>query len=165
MNRGMPRALIRRGCASRLWPALLDRRRTMTNSLFTRTTPTASNREPTMETRPIDPKYILAVVLAAAGLAACTPMQQEQDHRRHHPGRSVDAMAPSAGQHAAQGGMGAGMSGGMGPADKEAMCARYRSMRDAPGEHARQAMMEREMGAMSPEMRQHHMDMMRKQCQ
>lgn len=130
-----------------------------------------------MKTRPIQPMCMLAVLLAAAGLTACTAMQQDQDHPRHHPGRSVDAMAPPAGQHAARGEMGGGMMGGMmggstagmtgsmGPADKEAMCARYRAMRDAPDEPARQAMMHREMGAMSPEMRQRHMDMMRRQCQ
>lgn len=118
-----------------------------------------------MKTRPIDPKYLLAVLLAGAGLAACAPTRQDQAHQRHHPGRSVDAMAPSAGQQSAQGGMGAGMSGSMGPADKEAMCARYRGMRDAPDEQARHAMMHKEMGAMAPEMRQRHMEMMRKQCQ
>ena len=126
-----------------------------------------------MKTRPIRPMCILAGLLAAAGLSACTAMQQDQDHPRHHPGRSVDAMAPSAGQHSARGETGGGMMGGsaagvtgsMGPDDKEAMCARYRGMRDAPDEPARQAMMHKEMGAMSPEMRQRHMDMMRRQCQ
>lgn len=118
-----------------------------------------------MFTEPLRSLRCLGFACTAAALAACAPMQQDQDHQRHHPGRSVDAMAPSPGQHSAQGGMGAGMSGGMGPADKEAMCARYRGMRDAPDEQARQAMMHREMGAMSPEMRQRHMDMMRKQCQ
>jgi hypothetical protein len=38
-------------------------------------------------------------------------------------------------------------------------------MRDAPDEQARQAMMERQMQGMSPQMRQQHLDMMRQQCQ
>jgi hypothetical protein len=57
-----------------------------------------------------------------------------------------------------------GWSGGMQQMDMEAMCAMYRSMRDAPSEQARQAMMERHMPNMSPEMRLHHMEMLRQHC-
>jgi hypothetical protein len=56
-------------------------------------------------------------------------------------------------------------AGGMQHMDKEAMCAMYRNMRDAPTEQARQAMMDRNMQGMPPEMRQQHMEMMRQQCQ
>ncbi|GAB3466123.1 hypothetical protein GCM10027321_31960 [Massilia terrae] len=49
--------------------------------------------------------------------------------------------------------------------NKESMCAMYRAMQNAPTEQDRQAMMERNMQGMSPEMRQQHMEMMRKQCQ
>lgn len=49
--------------------------------------------------------------------------------------------------------------------NKDAMCAMYRSMQNAPTEQDRQAMMERNMQGMSPEMRQRHMEMMRQQCQ
>lgn len=59
----------------------------------------------------------------------------------------------------------AGNTGSMAPADREAMCARYRGMRDAPDERARQAMMDREMASMPPEMRRRHMEMMGKHCQ
>jgi hypothetical protein len=56
-------------------------------------------------------------------------------------------------------------AGGVNPMDKEAMCAMYRNMRDAPTEQARQAMMDRNMQGMSSETRQQHMEMMRQQCQ
>jgi len=59
----------------------------------------------------------------------------------------------------------AGNPGAMPRTDKDAMCAMYRGMRDAPTEQARQAMMDRQMQGMSPEMRQRHMEMMRQQCQ
>lgn len=55
--------------------------------------------------------------------------------------------------------------GGIQHMDKDAMCAMYRSMQNAPTEQDRQAMMERDMQGMSPEMRQRHMEMMRQQCQ
>jgi hypothetical protein len=55
--------------------------------------------------------------------------------------------------------------GAMQPMDKETMCSMYRSMRDAPNDQARQAMMDRQMKGMSREMRQQHMEMMRQQCQ
>jgi hypothetical protein len=77
------------------------------------------------------------------------------------------AQGAMTGSHAGCGMMGAntaGCPGGM-QQDKDAMCAMYRDMRDAPNEQARQAMMDRHMQAMSPEMRQHHMEMMRQQCQ
>jgi hypothetical protein len=64
--------------------------------------------------------------------------------------------------------MGAGQSagqGGMQHMDKDTMCATYRSMQTAPTEQDRQAMMDRNMQGMSPEMRQRQMEMMRQQCQ
>jgi len=61
------------------------------------------------------------------------------------------------------GGTAAG-SGGMQPMHKETMCAMYRAMRDAPNEQARQAMMDRNMREMSPEMREHYLEMMPQQC-
>jgi hypothetical protein len=51
------------------------------------------------------------------------------------------------------------------PMNKDAMCAMYRDMQNAPNDQARQAIMDRQMQGMSPEMRQRHMDMMRQQCQ
>ncbi|ALK96093.1 hypothetical protein AB595_08615 [Massilia sp. WF1] len=131
---------------------------------------------------------ILAGLAVTAGLVACaTPAaDQDQHHARHHPAQSEDMAAPaSPGGSAAQGGMGSGaMTGsqggcgmmggnttgsqagcGMQHMDKDAMCAMYRSMRDAPTEQARQAMMDQNMRAMSPEMRQRHMEMLRQQCQ
>lgn len=123
-----------------------------------------------MHTRMMHPMHALAVLVASAALAACAPMQGDRDHPRHHPGRSVDATAPPAsgmhpGREDMMGASRAGSTGSMAPADREAMCARYRSMRDAPDERARQAMMDREMGAVPPEMRRQHMEMMGRHCQ
>ena len=123
-----------------------------------------------MHIRTLSSMHTLAVLVAAAGLAACAPMQGGQDHPRHHPGRSVDAMAPAvSGMHHGRdnmmGASSAGATGSMAPADREAMCARYRGMRDAPDERARQAMMDREMASMPPEMRRRHMEMMGRHCQ
>ena len=123
-----------------------------------------------MHIRAMYPIQVLAVLLAGATMVACAPMQDEQVHPRHHPGRSVDAMAPPAsGVHPGQGDMmgasSAGSTGSTAPADREAMCARYRGMRDAPDERARQAMMDREMASMPPEMRWRHMEMMGRHCQ
>jgi hypothetical protein len=129
---------------------------------------------------------ILAGLAVTAGLVACATPAADQDHAQHHPAQSTDMAAPaSSGGSAAQGGMGSGammgsqsgcgmMGGnttgsqagcGMQHMDKDAMCAMYRSMRDAPTEQARQAMMDQNMKTMSPEMRQQHMEMMRQQCQ
>lgn len=129
---------------------------------------------------------ILASLAVTAGLLACATPAADQDHAKHHPAQSAHMAAPdSLGGTAAQGGMGSGammssqsgcgMVGGnatgnqagceMQHMDKDAMCAMYRSMRDAPTEQARQAMMDQNMKAMSPRMRQQHMEMMRQQCQ
>lgn len=124
--------------------------------------------------KPIPSIQILAG-LAAASLVGCANPSGGQDHGQHHAGQSVNSTAPaSSGTSPAQGGMtGGAMTGGqagcgsagMQHMDKDSMCAMYRSMRDAPTEQARQMMMDRQMQGMSPEMRQHHMEMMRQQCQ
>jgi len=123
-----------------------------------------------MQRRMIRLMHVLAALVAGAALSACAPMRGDQDHPRHHPGRSVNAMAPPAsgvhpGREDMMGASRAGSTGSMAPSDKEAMCARYRGMRNAPDERARQAMMDREMASMPPEMRQRHMEMMGKHCE
>ena len=131
-----------------------------------------------MSSKPIVLIRTLAALAAAAGLAACATPSGGQDHAGHHPDRSATTMgAGSSGTVPAQGGMMGGMmgggmagsqaagAGGMQQMNKEEMCAMYRNMRDAPNEQARQAMMDRHMQAMSPAMRQQHMEMMRQQCQ
>ena len=124
-------------------------------------------------------------VLAAANLLGACASPPDGQHGQHHPGSQANPAASSpAGASPAQGGTagatttqsgpccemmggggGPGGSGGMGQMDREAMCAMYRGMRDAPSEQERQAMMDRHMQAMSPEMRQRHMEMMRQRCQ
>lgn len=126
---------------------------------------------------------ILASLAVTAGLLACATPVADQDHTEHHPAHL--AASKSLGGTAAQSRRGSGvmmgsqdgcgmMGGdttgnqagcGMKHMDKEAMCAMYRSMRDAPTEQARQAMMDQNMKAMSPGMRQQRMEMMRQQCQ
>jgi len=128
--------------------------------------------------------HIVAALAAAASLVACASPAARQEHDRHHAGQPANASTPaSTGASAAHGGMmGRGMMGsqagcammggsttacpgGMQHMDKEAMCAQYRSMRDAPNDEARQAMMDQHMRAMPPEMRGQHMEMMRQHCQ
>ena len=82
----------------------------------------------------------LAALLAAAGMSACTAPSGGNMHTHHHPGQM------------GQGGM-----------DMQRMCAMHRDIQTAP-EGQRQAMMERHMQQMSPEMRQRHMEMMRQHC-
>jgi len=136
-----------------------------------------------MLNKPIFSIQFLATLAAAASLAACANVPGDQDHGAHHPGQSASTMAGSQGSCGMMGGatagnqagcdmMGGSQAGGqtgsaagMHQMNKEDMCAMYRSMRDAPNEQARQAMMDRNMEAMSPEMRQRHMEMMRQQCQ
>lgn len=139
--------------------------------------------------------HIVAGLAVAASLLACASPPDAQDHARHHSGQPANTAPPPVGASSAQGGMaggamtgsqagcgmmggsttgsqaGCGMmgdnkaAGGMRHMDREAMCAMYRSMRDAPTEQARLAMMDRNMQAMSPEMRERHIEMMREQCQ
>lgn len=125
---------------------------------------------------------LLAALLGALSLAACANPRGEQEHGEHHPaqpasGRTVpeptgtsSAQSSMMGGPMKQGQAGCGMMGGREARpgmhmDKEAMCAMYRSMRDAPTEQERQAMMDRNMPGMPTEMRRHHMDMMRQQCE
>lgn len=132
----------------------------------------------------------ISAALVAASLAACANFPGAQDHDPHHRGQPANTAASGAAP--AQGGMrghaagshaGCGMMGGasapghagcnmmggtqpgaMDEANRTHMCAMYRDMRDAPSEQARQAMMERHMQSMTPEMRQRHMEMMRQHC-
>lgn len=104
------------------------------------------------------------------GLVACANPPGAQEHGMHHMQQPSDTGNASR----AQGGMtgSAATGSGMMAAPPEAphghkkmMCDRFRSMRDAPDAQAREAMMDRQMQGMSPEMRQQHMEMMRQRCQ
>lgn len=104
----------------------------------------------------------------AVALAGCAGTGADS---AHHPGP---------GHSGAQGGgmMGGGMMGGgtagptaatgtppaLTPMDREAMCAEYHQIQNAPTDQQRQAIIEQHMQGMSPEMRAHHLDMMRQQC-
>lgn len=108
-------------------------------------------------------KRILAALLAAGFVVGCA-VPADSQHAGHHAG-AQGGMAGTATTQSAPCCAMMGGQGGMRPQDREAMCAMYRGMRDAPDEQARQAMMQRHMQAMTPEMRQRHMEMMRQQCQ
>ena len=114
--------------------------------------------------------HTLAGLAAMAALVGCA---SPGDHDRHHMDGSDSATAATGGTmssgttgSAAGCGMMTDCAATQGqPMNKDAMCAMYRDMQNAPNDQARQAMMDRRMQGMSPEMRQRHMDMMRQQCQ
>jgi hypothetical protein len=128
-----------------------------------------------MQIKPIGTIFHFAGLIITAGLVACANAGNGQQHEQHHAEQGASAnQSVSSGASSSTGGMmGKGMteSGagcpmmGCGAMDKEAACRMYRSMGDAPNEQERQAMMERYLQGMSPEMRQRHMEMMRQQCQ
>lgn len=128
---------------------------------------------------------VFSSLIVAGSLVACANPPTDPDHGRHHSEQSANAAVASDSASAAHGGMAGGataagqagsemMNGSktesqvgceMKRMDKDAMCAMYRTMRDAPNEQARMAMMDRNMQGMSAEMRDQHMEMMRQQCQ
>jgi hypothetical protein len=150
------------------------------------------NRSANMLTKPIPSTHFLLGLLAAASLAACAGPRVDDQHQ-HHAGQSAAGSSGMSAQGGTMGGAmtgkhtGCGMmgaataanqsgcpmmggseaasTGAMQATDKGALCSMYRGMRDAPDDQARQAMMDRLMPGMSPEMRQRHMEMMRQQCQ
>ena len=85
-----------------------------------------------------------AAMLASALLAGCAGM-----HGHHGADRDRKMGATQAGQ---------------GADDMQAMCAHHREMMGAKTPEERQAMMERHMQGMTPEMRSRHMEMMRERC-
>jgi hypothetical protein len=114
------------------------------------------------------PIRVLAALLTAVALAACTTPDATTGHADHADQARGTAM--QAGSGMAGGQSGAGMAGGtssgqMKPEgmDMSQMCAMHRNMQSMPMEQ-RQAMMDQQMKGMSPEMRQQHMEMMRQQC-
>ncbi|RZJ84380.1 MAG: hypothetical protein EOO64_03980 [Massilia sp.] len=119
--------------------------------------------------------HFLAALITAAGLSACTAPGGSDMHAHHHPAQTAgSAGRPSAdmtmggttGAATASGQPGApATEGHMGPGgmDMKQMCAMHRDIQRAPDEQ-RQAMMDRHMQQMSPEMRQRHMEMMRQHC-
>jgi hypothetical protein len=116
------------------------------------------------------PIHALAALAAVAALAGCA---SAGDHDRHRMDGSDSATTATGGTMSAGttgSAAGCGMMTDCAAAqgqtmNKEAMCAMYRDMQNAPNDQARQAIMDRQMQGMSPEMRQRHMDMMRQQCQ
>lgn len=119
----------------------------------------------------------LAGLFALPVLAACAAPGGTADHAGHHraAGCPADSAMHSGGGPAAGGMMGgqpggaAMMRGQSGTAQERSssatdMCSAYHAIQNAaPAE--RESMMDQQMKGMSAEMRQHHMEMMRQQCQ
>ena len=109
-----------------------------------------------------------AALLASLALVACTT-PGGSGHAGHHPDRAAQGTAQGGG--AGTGGqagaatMSGAPSGQMQPGqmDMGAMCAMHRDMQKMPPEQ-RQGMMDEKMKGMTPELRQHHMDMMQREC-
>ncbi|MFC5463058.1 hypothetical protein [Massilia niabensis] len=116
----------------------------------------------------------MAMPLAILALAACTTTDGTTGHAAHHPDRA--ARAPAQGDATTMGGMSGGQSGAAtmsgapsgqmapGQTNMGAMCPMHRDMQKMSPEQHR-AMMDEKMKGMTPEMRQHHMEMMRRHCQ
>jgi hypothetical protein len=120
----------------------------------------------------------LAAGVLLASLVGCATPGGAHGPGQGHRGQLEDARPPevsstSTGTPAPGGMMDACPMMGSGKTDsacgmhmnKEAMCSMYRSMRDAPDEQARQAMMDRHLQGMPPEARRRHMEMLRQQCE
>jgi hypothetical protein len=108
----------------------------------------------------------LAAVLVTAGLSACTAPAGGNMHAHHHPAQEAGSAGRPSADMAMGGTAGAATASGQpgqGGMDMRQMCAMHRDIQAAP-ESQRQAMMDRQMQQMSPEMRQRHMDMMRQHC-
>lgn len=100
----------------------------------------------------------IATLLATLALVACTAPG----------GTTGDAAHQMGGMSGGQSGaatMSGAPSGQMKPGqmDMDAMCAMHRDMQKMPPEQHR-AMMDEKMKGMTPEMREQHMEMMRRHC-
>ena len=99
--------------------------------------------------------FFMVTMVTMATLTACATNQDEQ-HGQHHPDSSA---SPAAGI------MKNGPSGeSMAMKDMKAMCNMHEKMMAAKTPEERLAMMDERMKAMSPEMMQKHMGMMKEKC-
>lgn len=116
---------------------------------------------------------LVAILIAAAALSGCAVGQGE--HLQHHPEAAAAKSSTDMGRGGSTGQMGMmgggadgqkGMMGGgqMGMTDKKSMCEMHNKMMSSKTPEERSAMMDEHMKSMSPEMRQHHMEMMQQQC-
>jgi hypothetical protein len=105
----------------------------------------------------------------AVALTACQSgqMRAPEESPPHHDAATAAGTSGSAGSGTASGsGSGPTYGGETAGVDKwQEMCAQSRRIMSAPTPEARQAMMEQAMPTISPEMRERHLEMMRKSCQ
>jgi hypothetical protein len=103
---------------------------------------------------------LVFALVAATALTGCAAMQDE--HLQHHPAAASATSPGGMGQGGPAGQMGM-MSGADGQMDMKSMCEMHNKMMGSKTPEQQKAMMDDHMKSMSPEMKQHHMDMM-KQC-
>jgi len=111
--------------------------------------------------------FVLLLPLAVA-LTACQSSQMrapDESSPHHAAGTAAAGTSGSAGSGTASG-SGSAYGGETAGIDKwQEMCAQSRRIMSAPTPEARQAMMEQAMPDIAPEMRERHLEMMRKSCQ
>lgn len=103
---------------------------------------------------------LVFALIAAAALTGCAASQE--DHLQHHPGAASATSPGGMGRGGSPGQMGM-MGGANGRMDMKSMCEMHNKMMSSKTPEQQRAMMDDHMKSMSPEMRQHHMEMM-KQC-
>lgn len=108
-----------------------------------------------------------ASIMLAALLTACAMPNKgaptdDADHKAHHPEAAASSAPPSPAQR--PGPTGVGQMGMMDSMDMKTMCDMHKKMMSSKTPAEREAMMDRNMKSMSPEMRQKHMEMMEAKC-
>ena len=104
----------------------------------------------------------------AVALTACQSgqMRAPGESPPHHDAASAAAGTSGSAGSGTASGSGSAYGGETAGIDKwQDMCAQSRRIMNAPTPEARQAMMEQAMPDISPEMRERHLEMMRKGCQ
>ena len=112
-------------------------------------------------------KTIFVLLPLAVALTACqsSQMRTPEASSPHHDAATAAGTSGSAGSGTASG-AGAPYGGETaGISTWQQMCAQNRRIMSAPTPEARQAMMEQAMPDIAPEMRERHLEMMRKGCQ
>jgi hypothetical protein len=109
---------------------------------------------------------IIAPGLLAGTLAACSAKQEHRSSGSQSPSGPVRGPGASAGGSGAAGstGSGSGQTGAGMPSDQAALCELSRRIMDARSPEERLFMMDLYLPDMSPEMREWHLQQMRKQC-
>lgn len=103
--------------------------------------------------------FLPAALLVAATLAGCATDQATQ-HRQHHPESSASPAATQGHMGMKEGQMDKGMMMMMSDAEMKSMCDMHMKTMSGKTPEERKALMAEHMKSMSPEMKQHYMEMM-----